>query len=149
MSSPQSGLYIANLTAVNRELRRMGKEWDQELRDASGDIAADLAMVVRARASSSGYPQDARVAPTIRARRSNRPAVTWGGRRRVFSGGGTATDVVYGAEFGGGSWRFPKPHRGHTGYYLYPEVRRSSRDITEAYFAAVEAVWDRAARAVT
>lgn len=141
-------LYIANLNRLNRELRSMGKEWDQELRDESGVIASDLAARVVRKAGAVGYPQDTRVAPTLRAKRGNRPQLAWGGSRRVVSGGATASQLVYGVEFGGNSWRFPKPHAGQPGYYLYPTIRSEGQAIANAYLDAVERVWDRAARAV-
>lgn len=148
MSTTEPTFLIANLNRVNRELRRMGKEWDQELRDASGEIAERLVGRVRSSLASSPYAQDSRLAPYLKARRGNRPKVAFGAARKVASGGARASDLVYGVEFGAGSWRFPKPHRGREGYYLYPQVRRDGPEITRLYFEAVEAVWDRAAKAV-
>ena len=140
-------LYVANLTKVNRELRKMGKEWDQELRDASGDIAAQLVGAVQRRVGAGG-PQDARMGQYLKVRRGNRPRISWGANRKAYSGGARPSELVYGVEFGGNSWRFAKPHRGRQGYYLYPQVRRDGPAITRRYFEAVEEVWDRAARAV-
>lgn len=142
---------IANLNALNRELRRMGKEWDQELRDESGEIAGRLARAISGSIYSSG--QEGAIRGTLRARRSNRPALSWGGRAKV-AGTATASDLVRGVEFGGpspfpgGGHRFPKPHRGRRGYYVWPAIRSKEREIGDDYLDAIERVWDRACKAV-
>jgi hypothetical protein len=72
--------------------RHLPDDANDELRDASEDLAKGLAEKVRAAGMALG-PQDAIVARSVRARRDRVPTIQAGG-------GGKAGRLVYGSEFG-------------------------------------------------
>ena len=63
-------------------------------------MASPLADRIRSRVSG---PWASVLAPAIRSRRGTDVTINVGGARRALSGGGSVRQVVYGAEFGGGS----------------------------------------------
>lgn len=141
---------FTTIEGLNAALRMLPKEASAKLRDASVDIAADIASEASGRARSQGGAASL-VAPSIRATRDRVPVVKMGGSTRLpASGNGwarsrggarqTIGDVIWGAEFGGGArpttLQF-QPHRGRTGYFLWPTVRDNNRDIHERYSDAL------------
>jgi hypothetical protein len=86
---------------ASRALRRVPSALRREL---SAGMREEIADPLAARIRSAGRGvYSSRVAPTAKGRASADPKVVVGGARRVASGGATARDLVFGAEFGGGS----------------------------------------------
>lgn len=148
----------ANVAGLRRALRALPKEAQATMRDASSDIAADVAGRAAVRARFVGGVAK-HVAPTIKARRDRVPKVVMGGSTRLpdrpggRSGRGqTVGDVIWGAEFGGGrrpSTRQFSPWRGNgegAGYFLWPTVRENADETMERYGDALVKAVDRAAR---
>lgn len=117
----QTVFKVSGMRELLRALNTIPKDLQKEVRDASQDIANDLASAGKAAATT---PLQQLAATGLKARRDRVPvvAVTSGAIRP----GVKATDVWYGAEFGGGSrpttQQFP-PHRGRRGYFFYPTAR--------------------------
>ncbi len=128
-----------DVAGLNASLRSLDKLASAHLRDASVVIAADIASKAQGAASSVGGVAKL-VGPTIRATRDRIPVVTMGGNARTPSGRGAIGDLIWGAEFGGGSrpatMQF-KPWLGHTGYFLWPTVRGDSTWIQQQYSNAL------------
>lgn len=118
-------------------LRRLPRELQGEVRQASRDIASDIASEAERTARAQGGIA-AMVAPSIKALTDRYPTIQMGGEGRLPTSGdgwsrrraGRAQRVGAlwaGAEFGGGPPRTPQlashPHRGTRGYFLYPTVR--------------------------
>jgi hypothetical protein len=66
----------------------------------------------------------------------------------------TRGDVFFGAEFGGGSHARPTTrqflrHRGKSGYFFWPTVRKHKADIADAYLGAIQKVLDQLADSPT
>lgn len=127
-----------SIAGLNKALRSLPKTASAELRDASQEIADDVAQSARRKASTIGGVA-AKVAPTIRAKRDRIPVVQMGGSKKIRDGANqTVGNVIWGSEFGGqGRPRTMQflPHRGKDGYFLWPSVRET--DIGERYSDAL------------
>lgn len=126
--------------------RKLPRDASAEIRDASSKIA-DLE-VAAIRSAAGGNRQAAAAATSLRARRDRFPALVIGGARRVTSSGARAGDLLFGAEFGAGPTTPGgfRPHRGTTGYFLFPTLRRDSTRMYAEWLEAAEGIvtaWDR------
>jgi len=134
------------IAGLNKALRKLPKEATVRLRDASVEIAADVAKKARTRALSVGGVAKL-VAPTIRATRDKVPVVKVGSAKRLPPHNGkrrtgprqTVADVTMGAEFGGGkrprTAQFMPVKR--PGYFLYATVEDEADNIMESYSEAL------------
>lgn len=148
-----------HVAGLRRALRDLPKEASAELREASLDIASDVAGKAAARARMVGGVA-VYVAPTIKAKQDRIPKVVMGGLTRLPARDGTPRrgakqavgNVMWGAEFGG--QRRPTtqqfdPWRGNStgaGYFLWPTIRGESASIVERYGDALMTAVDKAAR---
>lgn len=83
-----------------RDLRRIPKELRREVgAEVKKDVADPLAAAIR---QAWHGPQAAVLSAATKTRVNVDPVIVVGGSRRVLSGGGSARDVVFGNEFGGG-----------------------------------------------
>jgi hypothetical protein len=92
--------YIDGLNDVLRALRALPKEANNELREASKDIANKYMAPAWREAAMNAGPWGEKIAESVKVRRDRVPAVQIGGNRRVFSGGATATMVRYPSDSG-------------------------------------------------
>jgi hypothetical protein len=91
---------VPGLNVLLRDLRKLPKEAQAELRTASQEIA-DRHMVPAWRAAAlQAGPWGPRIAASVRSRRDRVPVVVIGGNRRVFSGGASATMARYPSDKG-------------------------------------------------
>ena len=137
------------VAGLNKALRALPKQASAKLRDASVEIADEIASEARSKGSSAGGAMAAYVAPTFKATRDRIPVIKMGSSKRINGRKGkrqTVGDLIWGAEFGGRGRPTTQqflPHKGTTGYVLYPTVRENRQDIWEAYSdALLDAVED-------
>lgn len=90
-----SEAYIPGLNGLLRDIGKLPKAAQAELRDASQDIATRHMVPAWQRAARNAGPWGAKIAASVRARRDRVPAVVIGGGRKVFGGGATPTMVRY------------------------------------------------------
>ena len=141
-SNVDRAIEIKGINKLLRALSTIPKDLQQEVRDASADIARDLVSGATAAAST---PQQRMVVGGLKVRRDRVPVVATGGTLR----GGTKTrDVFYGAEFGGQkrntTMQFP-PHKRQQGYFLYPTARARGRHYADMWADAIDKAfkdWD-------
>jgi len=158
------GIETQGLTKfLNATARQLGPSFNRELRKASQQVAAKVVEATQASAGSHPSPQlyATIVKRSLRARRDRLPTIRVssssmlnlshepakfgprGSRKKGRKHRVAATDVWYGAEFGGGARKttrqFP-PHLGGTGYVFYPTVRRMGPQINVEYLDAIEKV---------
>jgi hypothetical protein len=144
-------LRVNNVAALNKMLRRLPKEASAELRDASVDIAEQVAQRAAGRARMVGGVAKY-VAPTIRPRRDRVPKIAMGGTARLPGRTGknqTVGDVMWGAEFGSDRFRQFSPWRGNkdgAGYFLWPTVRDEGDFISDTYEDALLRAVDKAVK---
>lgn len=86
---------IPGLNRLLRDLRALPKEYHDELRTASKDIATRHMVPAWQAAAMDAGPWGAQIAATVRAKRDRIPAVSIGGSRKAFSGGASVNMVRY------------------------------------------------------
>ncbi|MFT4295642.1 MAG: hypothetical protein QM582_09550 [Micropruina sp.] len=137
------GVEVEGLRELLRVASRLPKTAQNELRQSAMLIATDEAASIRAAAAGSS-PQSAAVVGSIRARRDRVPAVAAGGAGRSgVSGGATTGQLFFGAEFGGQGRPTTKqfrPHRGTSGYWFFPTLRRDQERMMKRWETALRAV---------
>lgn len=149
------GFTFNNVAGLNKALRQLPKEASAQLRDASLDIAEDVARKASTRARMVGGVL-AYVAPTIKARRDRVPKIVMGGTTRLPPRNGVARqgakqtvgNVVWGGEFGSDRFRQFSPWRGSdtgAGYALWPTIRAESDATMERYCDALIKAVDKTA----
>lgn len=134
---------VAGLRDFLRMLNTLPKEFNAQVRDAASDIGASL---VSDATNAARTPLQRLAASGLRVKRDRIPVVRSG--TTLVKPGVRANDIFFGAEFGGR--RRPTtqqflPHRGRTGYFLYPTARANSRNYMERWGKAIEdamAAWD-------
>jgi hypothetical protein len=124
------GIGYEGLNQLNRDLKAVGKEAQGELKKANVTVAKKEGDRARAAAFGLGGVS-AHVAPGIQGSGGN----AWAGIRLG------SDPAAGGAEFGG--QRRPttqqfRPWLGHTGYAVYPTIRRDNEEITSTWFEAIE-----------
>ena len=127
---------IKGVSQLLRALGKISKDLQNDVRDASGKIAADLVSGARAAANTK---QQSLAASALKVKRDRVPVVRVG--RTMLRPGLKGTDIFYGAEFGGGlrpeTQQFP-PHRGKRGYFLYPTAKARGRRYADMWADAVD-----------
>lgn len=131
ISAGSAGVGAEGLNKLNRDLKAISKDAQGQLRKANVDVAEKEGQRAAAAARSLGGVA-AHVAPSIKGGGST----TWAGIKF-----GSGHPEAMGAEFGG--QRRPttqqfKPWLGHTGYAIYPTIRRDNELITETWADAIE-----------
>jgi hypothetical protein len=121
------GVRVEGLDELRRALKSISASAPKELNAASKEVAGFVADDARSTAAGLGGVA-AKVAPSIRGSGTAR-----GG---AIALGGSSYPMALGAEFGGQgrptTQQF-KPHKGRTGYFVYPAIRSNSERIEERY----------------
>lgn len=146
MASTGARITVDGYKECIKAFRGIPKDASAAIRTASGQIADRE--VAAARSAAGGNAQARAAASSLRAKRDRFPAMVMGGAKRVTSRGGRAGDLIFGAEFGAGPMTPGgfRPHRGHTGYFLWPTLRRdSTRMYADWLDAAADIIdaWER------
>lgn len=125
-----AGVGYEGLNKLNRDLKAISKDAQQELKKANVEVAAKEGRRAQAAAFSLGGVS-AHVASGIT-----------GGGGNAWAGIKLGTDpAAAGAEFGGQgrptTQQF-RPHRGQEGYAVFPTIRRDSEDIEREWTSSIE-----------
>jgi hypothetical protein len=135
-----TAFYLEGVRDLERALRRLPKELEDEVKDASGRIAE---RAVRETRAAAGTRAERKAAKSIRSRRGKVPTIAAGGGTRTEGG-----PMFFGTEFGGDRnirTRQFRTHRGTQGYFFYPTIRRHGRDWVELWLDGIDRatrVWD-------
>lgn len=86
---------IFGLNSLLRDLRKLDKEAQDELRTASKEIASRLMVPAYQDAADQAGPWGGEIAATVKAARDRIPSVYIGSRARRFSGGASPTTVRF------------------------------------------------------
>lgn len=144
-------LAIEGLAELNKALRALGPEMQNELRDTNRFVAQFVAADARSAASALGGVA-AHVAPSIKAVGGNRSAgVAFGGARYPMAAGaefGAGHNVVRSRTTGGykGYNQFDAWSGNDTraGYFVYPAIRQDSSRIETEYGKAMDRLLKKA-----
>jgi len=127
---------IHGMRELLKVLNKIPKDLQNEVRDASQNIASDL---VAGAQSAAHTKLQSLAASGLKAKRDRVPVVRV--PRTLARPGVRYTDIFYGAEFGGGGRPTTQqflPHQGRQGYFLYPTARARGRKYTEMWAEAVD-----------
>jgi hypothetical protein len=155
---------ILGITEYLRKESKANPLFNKYLRIAAQDVAELLVVAAKFEAASvSRNRQAMEVMKGMRARRDRVPTIkldeksAFQSTSRKFTSSRnldtgrkvkrkvTRGDVFFGAEFGGGARPTTRQflrHRGRSGYFFWPTVRKHKGDIADAYLGAIQKVLD-------
>jgi len=138
-----ANLEVYGLSSLLRSLRTLPKEAQNELREASKDIASRLMVPAYQAAAMKAGPWGGAIAATVRAKRDRVPSVSIGSNRRAFSGGASPTMVRFPSHAGdrgraGASGTMPAAFGG--GYGWMTHMGRYKGDALKEWLQAVDRV---------
>jgi hypothetical protein len=145
---------VRDLFELLRKFSQADKLFNKEMRKVGYKIAQDLAGQVRVEAGSVSRSRQAiQVARGLRADSRDRiPTIKLRGSEQFISKSRpnskrktpvTRADVFFGAEFGGGTRSTTKQflrHRGQSGYFFWPTVRKRKNEIAKEYLEGMDRV---------
>jgi hypothetical protein len=136
-----------------RKFSKASPQFNKEMRKVAYTIARDLEAKVRIEAGTvSRASQAIQVAKGLRASNDRIPTIKLRANESFVSKSRpnskrkrkvTRGDVFFGAEFGGGLTPKTKQflrHRGQSGYFFWPTVRRRKNQIAKEYLEGIDRV---------
>ena len=144
---------VKDLFETLQKFSKASKEFNGEMRKVAYTIAKDLQGQVRIEAGSvSRASQAVQVAKGLRASNDRIPTIKLRGKEPFISKTRpnsrrkkpvTRSDVFFGAEFGGGATKTTRQflrHRGQSGYFFWPTVRKRKNEIAKEYLDGIDRV---------
>ena len=144
---------VKDLFETLRKFSNASPQFNKEMRKVAYTIAKDLQGQVRIEAGSvSRASQAVQVAKGLRASNDRIPTIKLRGNEPFISKTRpnsrrkkpvTRKDVFFGAEFGGGATKKTKQflrHRGQSGYFFWPTVRKRKNQIAKEYLEGIDKV---------
>lgn len=120
-------------------LSTLPKAANDELKDASGELAGELAVKARAGGAAEGR-QAAIVAATVKVRRDRLPVVQAGGSALIGRNRKPAYKLLFGSEFGAVVLRQYKPHIGRGSYWFFKTIEDNQAAIGRAWTEAADKI---------
>jgi len=147
---------VKDLFETLRKFSNASPQFNKEMRKVAYTIAKDLQGQVRIEAGSvSRASQAVQVAKGLRASNDRIPTIKLRGKEPFISKTRpnsrrkkpvTRSDVFFGAEFGGGATKTTRQflrHRGQSGYFFWPTVRKRKNEIAKEYLEGIDKVVKR------
>ena len=144
---------VKDLFETLRKFSKASPEFNKEMRKVAYTIARDIEAKVRIEAGSiSRASQAIQVAKGLRASNDRIPTIKLRNKEAFVSKSRpnskrrikvTRGDVFFGAEFGGGVRRTTLQflrHRGQSGYFFWPTVRKQKNEIAREYLEGIDRV---------
>ena len=144
---------VKDLFETLRKFSNASPQFNKEMRKVAYTIAKDLQGQVRIEAGSvSRASQAVQVAKGLRASNDRIPTIKLRGKEPFISKTRpnsrrkkpvTRSDVFFGAEFGGGATKKTRQflrHRGQSGYFFWPTVRKRKNQIAKEYLDGMDRV---------
>jgi hypothetical protein len=144
---------VKDLFETLRKFSNASPQFNKEMRKVAYTIAKDLQGQVRIEAGTvSRASQAVQVAKGLRASNDRIPTIKLRGNEPFISKTRpnsrrkkpvTRKDVFFGAEFGGGTTKKTKQflrHRGQSGYFFWPTVRKRKNAIAKEYLDGMDRV---------
>jgi hypothetical protein len=124
----------ADIRQILRSFKAMSDEAIEQSKRVGFELAGFAAGKVRAYAAGSRYLASSRVADNVKISKSSKIGEFGYGYKsqKLFSGGASTLDMVYGLEFG--SIRYPQfPSRRKEGYFIYPTLRKIQPELIDKW----------------
>jgi len=149
---------VEGLTDVLNDLQRIEPNFNKEMRKAGKEVAQLLVNeAVKEAASVTRARQALEVMKGMRAQSDRLPTIKLSSssgfvsksrpnRGRKPAAKVTRGQVFFGAEFGGGARKSTSQflrHRGRSGYFFWPTVRKEKNNIARTYLQAINDVMKR------
>ncbi|NDG20073.1 MAG: hypothetical protein EB117_17670 [Betaproteobacteria bacterium] len=144
---------VKDLFETLRKFSKASSEFNKEMRKVAYTIARDLEGKIKIEAASvSRASQAIQVAKGLRASNDRIPTIKLRGNESFVSKSRpnrkrktkvTRADVFFGAEFGGGATPTTRQflrHRGQSGYFFWPTVRKRKNEIAKEYLDGMDRV---------
>jgi len=144
---------VKDLFETLRKFSKASSEFNKEMRKVAYTVARDLESKVKLEATTvSRSSQAIQVAKGLRASNDRIPTIKLRGKESFVSKSRpnskrktkvTRADVFFGAEFGGGARPTTKQflrHRGQSGYFFWPTVRKRKNEIAKEYLDGMDRV---------
>ena len=144
---------VKDLFETLRKFSKASPQFNKEMRKVAYTIARDIEAKVRIEAGSiSRASQAIQVAKGLRASNDRIPTIKLRNKEAFVSKSRpnskrrikvTRGDVFFGAEFGGGVRRTTLQflrHRGQSGYFFWPTVRKQKNEIAREYLEGIDRV---------
>ena len=144
---------VKDLFETLRKFSKASPQFNKEMKKVAYTIARDLEAKVRIEAGTvSRASQAIQVAKGLRASNDRIPTIKLRGKESFVSKSRpnskrktkvTRSDVFFGAEFGGGATSKTKQflrHRGQSGYFFWPTVRKRKNAIAKEYLDGMDRV---------
>ena len=144
---------VKDLFETLRKFEQASSLFKKEMRKVALTIAKDLQNQVRVEAGTVSRSRQAiQVARGLRAVNENIPTIKLRSSEQFISKSRpnsrrkkpvTRGDVFFGAEFGGGATRTTRQflrHRGQSGYFFWPTVRKRKNEIAKEYLDGMDRV---------
>ena len=144
---------VKDLFETLRKFSKASPQFNKEMRKVAYTIARDLEAKVRIEAGTvSRASQAIQVAKGLRASNDRIPTIKLRGKESFVSKSRpnskrktkvTRADVFFGAEFGGAATPKTKQflrHRGQSGYFFWPTVRKRKNAIAKEYLDGMDRV---------
>jgi len=129
--------------------KAMQEEAIQQSKAVSGDLATKMADYIKGAARNSTRARaNSKVADNVKVSKSSKIGEFGYGYKsqRLFSGGASTLDMVYGSEFGSINYpQFPpkSPRTGNgkaAGYFIYPTLRQKQPEIVKLWEQAFDQI---------
>jgi hypothetical protein len=144
---------IVGIAAFLRDAAKADERFNTEMRKAAQNVAENLNQKAKAEATTVTRSRQAtEVMKGMRARRDRIPTVKLSEKSAFVSKSNpnrnrkrkvTRGDVFFGAEFGGQATPRTQQflrHRGRSGYFFWPTVRKEKENIAREYLDAIQKV---------
>ena len=146
-------IVIDGIANFLRDASRADANFNKEMRKAARQVAGNLVIKAKAEAATVTRSRQAiQVMRGMRAKSDRVPTVSLSHKSPFISKSNpnknrkrpvTRGDVFFGAEFGGGATPRTKQflrHRGRSGYFFWPTVRKEKENIAKEYLEAIDRV---------
>lgn len=124
----------ADIRQILRSFKAMDDEAISQSKKVSAELAEFAAGKIKAYAVGSRFIASSRVADNVKISKSSKIGeFSYGFKsQKLFSGGASTLDMVYGLEFG--STKYPQfPPRRKEGYFIYPTLRKIQPEIIKRW----------------
>lgn len=133
-----------DLRIILKSFKAMDDEAVAQSKKVGFELADYVAGKIKDYAVGSRYVASARVADNVKVSKSSKIGeFAYGFKsQKLFSGGASTLDMVYGLEFG--SNRLPQfPNRNREGYFIYPTLRKIQPELIRRWESAFDEIIKR------
>lgn len=130
-----------DIRQILRSFKAMSDEAVAKSKEVSSELADYAAGKIKSYAVGSRFVASSRVADNVKISKSSKIGeFAYGFKsQKLFSGGASTLDMVYGLEFG--STKYPQfPPRRKEGYFIYPTLRRIQPELIKRWEQAFDEI---------